>query len=146
MMLIEQTMSIDSSTSFSHNFKLPNEHSNKDGDNSIYKSVRYWIDYIEKIYVLENSEEIKRFLVSNGDLIEILQAAPEHIYEIFGYVPICLELHHDPEEGWDELFIVIKSSLSPKEAIKRNIELFEKWFIHVMDSVQVKLNITEEPL
>jgi len=101
---------------------------------------------LENLYIFENFKEIKNFLLTNDYLIEILFEAPEHIYRIFGRVSIHLELHHDPEEGWDELFIVIKSLYSAEEAIRLENRLAEEWFLDRMKDTKGKLNITEEPL
>ena len=115
-------------------------------ENSVYLSYQDLISYLEKEYIFENPEEIKRFLVNNEDLIEILFSATDHIREIFGNVPLYLELHHDPEEGWDELFIVIKTNYPAEKAVELESKLFENWFVKVLDKVKGRLNFTEEPL
>ncbi|HHT9124249.1 MAG TPA: hypothetical protein ACFYD6_00350 [Candidatus Brocadiia bacterium] len=101
---------------------------------------------LENLYIFDNSKEIENFLLTNDYLIEILFEAPEHIYRIFGHVPIHLELHHDHEEGWDELFIVVKSAYSAEEAIRLENRLAEEWFLDRMKDTKGKLNIIEEPL
>jgi hypothetical protein len=101
---------------------------------------------LEKLYTFDNTKEIKNFLLTNDYLIETLFEAPGYIYRVFGQVPIHLELHHDPEEDWDELFIIIRSLYSAEEAIRRENQLVEEWFLEKMDDTQSKLNITEEPL
>jgi len=115
-------------------------------ENSVYLSYQDLISYLEKEYIFENPEEIKRFLVNNEDLIEILFSATDHIREIFGNVPVYLELHHDPEEDWDELFIVIKTNYPAEKAVELESKLFENWFVKVLDKVKGRLNFTEEPL
>ncbi|MCD6238373.1 MAG: hypothetical protein J7K51_03440 [Thermotogae bacterium] len=115
-------------------------------ENSVYRFYQNIIDYIENIYIFKNSEEIKMFLMSNDDLIQILLDAQEHIYRVFGQVPIYLELHHDPEEEWDELFIVIKTQYSPEKAVDLENQLFEEWFASILDKASGRLNFTEEPL
>lgn len=99
------------------------------------------------LYEIEKESEVIHFVRENPFLLSILEDAPNQIYRIFGKdVKLCLELHHDPEEGWDELFIIIKSSYSTSEAIKRKNQLVKEWFLGVMKFTQGKLNITEEPL
>jgi len=115
-------------------------------ENSVYRSRSNMIDYIENIYIFKNSKEIKMFLISNYDLIQILLDAQKHIYKVFGQVPIYLELYHDPEEEWDELFILIKTQYSPEEAVNLENQLFEEWFASILDKVSGRLNFTEEPL
>jgi hypothetical protein len=104
------------------------------------------INRLKDIYYVENDKKIEMFLLANDYLIEILFEAPEKILKIFGEVRISLELHKDPEEGWDELFIIIKSNYEPEEAVRRKEQLTEEWFIDRMDDTKGKLNFTEEPL
>lgn len=104
------------------------------------------ISLLKKKYIFINEKEIEDFLWRNKELIEILFEAPSNISEVFGEVPLYLELHHDPEEDWEELFIVIKSSYNPEEAVALMDKLGEKWFLNIIDKVGNKLCITEEPL
>ena len=92
-------------------------------------------------------EEIGKFLEKHEHLFPILKEAEEQIASIFGEnVKLCLELRHDPEEGWNELFIVIKSGCSAEEAIELESKLAEEWFLDKMKDTKGRLNITEEPL
>lgn len=105
------------------------------------------LDELKEIYEFSNIKEIRNFIMQNYDLVDILKEAPEHIYRIFGKdIKLILELHSDPEEDWDELFIVIKSSYSPQEAVEHERKLFNDWFVYIMDKLDNKLNFTEEPL
>ncbi|HRU92103.1 MAG TPA: hypothetical protein P5268_03590 [Candidatus Marinimicrobia bacterium] len=113
---------------------------------SVYLLPYKLIDELKRIYIYENPQEIKTFLLLNKDLIPVLKEAPDYIYRVFGRVPIYLELHSDPEEGWDELFILIKSSLPAEEAINREKKLFDIWFSRIIHKVGNRLNYTEEPL
>lgn len=93
-------------------------------------------------YKLVNPAEISNFLEVNGDLIPILKEASEHIHKVFGECTLYLELD---QYDWDELFIIIKTSLSPKDAVNKEIELFKEWFVNVMDITGKRLNYGEEP-
>lgn len=104
------------------------------------------IEKLENLYIFNNPKEVKSFLLTNDYLIEILLEAPKYIYRTFGKFPIYLELHHDPEEDWDELFIVIKTNYTPEKAVELEEKLFEEWFEKVLGKVNGKLNFTEEPL
>lgn len=115
-------------------------------ENSFFLLSQKLVEYLENIYIFKNPLEIKKFLICNKDLIEIIFSAPEYIHKIFGDVPIYLELHHDPEEEWDELFIVIKSDYPPKKAVELEEKLFKDWFVKVLNRVKGRLNFTEEPL
>lgn len=115
-------------------------------ESSVYITIQEKIGYLQDIYVFKNPTEIIRFLLSNPDLIDILISAPEHILSVFGTAPIYLELHHDYEADWDELFIVIKTNLPPEKAVELEDELFEGWFDKILNKVNTRLNFIEEPL
>jgi hypothetical protein len=104
------------------------------------------INSLSDKYNIKNPQEIKKFLLSNRDLMEILIFGYKHIRRIFGDVPIYLELHRDPEENWDELFIVIRSNYSPRKASELKNKLFDEWFIYIIDKVATRLNFTEEAI
>jgi hypothetical protein len=107
------------------------------------------LDGLEGMYEIpvDHKKVIAGFLKSRKYLHPILKEAKPRIISVFGEnVKICLELHHDPEEGWDELFIVIKSASSPEEAIRLENKLAEEWFLDRMKATRGKLNIIEEPL
>jgi hypothetical protein len=116
-------------------------------ENSYYLLPIKVIEELKKDYIFVEPERILKFLLANRDLILILQEVPEYIYGIFGpSVLNYLELHSDPEEEWDELFIVIKSPYTAEKAVALERELFDEWFVHIMDKFSNKLNFTEEPL
>jgi len=105
------------------------------------------IDQLKKIYEFSNEKETRNFIMQNIYLVDILKEAPNHIYRIFGNtIKLVLELHTDPEEDWEELFIVIKSSYPAQKAVELERKLFVEWFSYIMDKVNDKLNFTEEPL
>lgn len=115
-------------------------------ETSFYLSPYRLISFLEKRFIFENPLEINPFLLLNKDLFNVLLEAPSYIYSVFGRVPLYLELHSDPEEDWDELFIVIKTTLPAEEAVKREMQLFDKWFSRIIQKVGNRLNYTEEPL
>ena len=96
---------------------------------------------------LDRRKEIQKFLEEENYLYPILEEAKDRIISVFGEnVKIFLDLYHDTEENWDELFIIIKSSYSAEEAVKLENRLAEEWFLGRMKETRGKLNITEEPL
>jgi len=116
-------------------------------ENSYYLFPIKVVEELKKDYIFVEPERILKFLLANRDLLLILEEAPEYIYRIFGpSVLNYLELHSDPEEGWDELFIVIKSPYTAEKAVALERELFDEWFINIIDKVGNRLNFTEEPL
>jgi len=91
--------------------------------------------------------EVISFVRKYPFLLSILEEAPDQIYRIFGKdILLRLELHHDPQEGWDELFIVIRSAYGAEEAIRLENRLAEEWFLDRIKETRGKLNMTEEPL
>lgn len=112
-----------------------------------YTDLKVRIHQLEKEYPFVNKEEIENYLIQHSSLLPVLQEAKEQILSVFGEnIKISLELHHDPEEGWDELFLVIRSPYSAEEALQLEKRLAEEWFLDRMESIQGRLNITEEPL
>jgi hypothetical protein len=113
-------------------------------------SVSEQVDEIVNMYeILEDNDEaeIRKFIEERDYLFPVLIEAKDQIISVFGdKIKICLDLHHDPEEAWDELFIVIKSSYSPKEAVELENRLAENWFLSRMKDTKGDLNFSEEPL
>lgn len=101
-----------------------------------------------QFYQISNEKEVIPFIRKYPFLLSILAEAPREIYRIFPKddIALHLELHHDPEEDFEELFVVIKSPYSPEKARKLMDELGEEWFLNIMDQTRNKLCITEEPL
>ena len=118
---------------------------NEHQESSVFQTLQGQINLIEQHYTLKNPEEVRIFLSSNSDIIPYLMEAPFEIYRIFGQVPIYLELHHDPEEEWDELFIVIKTDYAAEKAVELEDRLFKEWFSEILDKVKGRLNFIEEP-
>lgn len=106
-------------------------------------------DEIEVMYEIpeEHKENIRAFLEEHEYLSPILEEAKGKIASVFGKdVYLCLELHSDPEEAWNELFIVIGSEYSAAEAFRLENKLAEEWFLDRMEDTKGRLNIVEEPL
>jgi len=105
------------------------------------------IEGLKRFYIFKEEEKIQAFLLSNEDLVLILYEAIGHIYSTFGPSVInFLELHSDTEESWEELFIVIKSPYPPEKARELMDKLGDEWFLDVINKVENRLCITEEPL
>ena len=102
---------------------------------------------LSNVFEFKNPDEIRKFILQNRELVEVLLEGVDEIYRIFGSdIRLQLELHNDPEEKWDELFIVIKSSYTAREAVELERKVFNEWFVYVMDKVNNKLNFIEERL
>jgi len=99
------------------------------------------------LYEIKVTEQdvIREFVKDHSYLLPILKTAKDKIISVFGEkVRIFLELHHDPEEDFEELFIVIKSLFSAKEARRLMNKLDNEWFLQILDKTQGKLSITED--
>ncbi len=107
------------------------------------------LDEVEDIYEVSTGhrKEIERFLTKHKHLIPLLKDAKTQIVSVFGKnVKLCLEIHRDLEEGWNELFIIIKSEYSAKEAVRLENRLADEWFLDIIKDTKGRLNIIEEPL
>jgi len=123
---------------------LINQNEFKIESSIIIKSLKD-IEQLEELYIFENPPDVRRFLWKYKFLIEILFEAQKKIIEIFGNdITLYLELHRDPEENWEELFIIIKSLYSAEKAIELEKKFFEE-FVYRIDAMKGKLNIIEEP-
>jgi hypothetical protein len=103
------------------------------------------IEYLSQIYDFSDPHEIKGFLLRNHFLIDLVLEANEKISEFFGTdIKKALEITTDPDENFEELFIVIKSNYSAEKARTLLNSLMDEWFLDVIDRTRGLLNITEE--
>ena len=85
-------------------------------------------------------KEVLQFLEKYPRLLPLLCEAPEHIFSIFGRdAELLLELHKDPEEAYDELFVVIKTKRA--DAVEL-LERLDEWFLQFAKDIDNKLNFT----
>lgn len=101
---------------------------------------------IEKFYSLRNRTDVRRFLRTHPQLIEVLLDARAHVQEHFGSgIPVVLEVVSDPEvEGWDQLFAYILTSLPVREALAQLNKLDKEWFLDQLDRVDGLFNFNLE--
>jgi len=108
------------------------------------------IDEIIGMYEISENDDVEKirdFIENHDHLIPILKEAKEHITSVFGdCVRIFLELYYDIEEGWEKLFIVIKSPYDSKKAVELEIKLLRGWFVKTTIDTKGNLAISEEPL
>lgn len=87
-------------------------------------------------------KEVLQFIEGHPYLLPLLHEAPQHIFSIFGKdAELALKLHKDPEEAYDELFVVIRTKRT--DAVEL-LEKLDKWFLRVAKDVDNKLNFTVE--
>ena len=104
------------------------------------------VDNLEKQFTFTTPVQIRIFLFNNRFLLDILAEAPKYIWKVFGQVPIYLEMDTDPEEGWEELFIIIRSPFPAQKAMELEKQVRKEWFLSRIESTRGKLNIIEQPL
>lgn len=102
---------------------------------------------LDDLYSYRNRADVVNFLWTNPFLVDFLFQAHRQIRVYFhAGSEICLDLHRDPEEDYDELFVVIMSPYSSQKARELMSRLRKEWFLDALDRTQGKLCITEEPL
>jgi hypothetical protein len=113
---------------------------------SIYMERMSSITGLKGTFNFIDSQKVSSFLFENFFLVDIIEEGYPIIKEIFGVLPLCLELHEDPEEDFRELFLIIKSSNSPQDDLELLNKLDESWFLDVLDKTDNKFNITVESI
>jgi hypothetical protein len=108
------------------------------------------IDKIISMYEISENDDVEKirdFIENHEHLIPILNEAKEHVISVFGdCVRIFLELYYDIEEGWEQIFIVIKSPYDSKKALELKLKLGRKWFLARIRDAKGDLCISEESL
>jgi hypothetical protein len=90
----------------------------------------------------EMNDEVASFVAQHPYLSGLLEQATTKVTEIFGESAMTrVELHHDPEEGYEELFVVVSASLEPEEAMDCLRRLDEEWLLNVLSETQGKFNV-----
>ena len=97
-------------------------------------------------FAFRNRDEVMHFLRQNRFLIALLLESEEKIGVEFGNrVQLILQVVRDPESDHDdELFLIVKTTLSPEEASESLERLDKNWWVEASSSAQCKLNIDYE--
>ncbi len=106
------------------------------------------IELLENLYTFSNSIDVKRFMLKNECLINILFEAYKQIKRIFNQniVEICLEYNRDPEEDFEGLFVIVKTNLSPEESLNLLERFDEEWFLdNVSEEIGSIFTVTVRP-
>jgi hypothetical protein len=86
--------------------------------------------------------EVVRFLSAHRYLLPILLDAVPHIKRVFGPSPVYLEVEHDPDEGFEELFGVVMVEAEPEKALDLLGRFDQEWFAKVVRRTRSRLNFT----
>lgn len=102
------------------------------------------LDDIADYYGLTRAVDLRvlDFLTRYSYLIGTLLEARPHISHIFPTAEVYLEVHEDPEGGFEELFGVISVDASPEDAIRRLDRFDDLWFSRVARGTESRLNFT----
>lgn len=106
------------------------------------------IELLEHSFTFNKPIEIKRFILAHNYLIEPLFEAYEQIKRVFQgqIIDLCLDYEKDPEEDFEGLFILVKTSLSPEASIDL-LDIFdEEYWLAVDDKISNILEVMVRPL
>lgn len=105
------------------------------------------LQQLVKAYTLVNEHQILDFLEHHPHLGQVLLDAPAAIHTLFGrQAQLKLELHRDPDEGWEELFIVTQTPKQPAQALQLLDRLDKAWLASAEQQADYLLNVTVEPI
>jgi hypothetical protein len=102
---------------------------------------------IENFFTLRNVDwgALFRYAREHPEVVSLLCEAPSAIRPVFGLdVRPVLELVVDPEENWEELFIVIPTSESTDQALRLLRLLDANWFNDAARRAKFSANVMVE--
>jgi len=101
---------------------------------------------LREIYAFRNPDQVRSFLVTHPDLVEVLFEARSYLEALFGSdLEVILEVVTDPDaEGLKQLFAYIHTSLPIDDALERLDRLDEEWFLDQLDRVDGLCNFNLE--
>jgi len=106
-------------------------------------------DYASSLYQsyrFINAESEITNSIEEYNLWSFLLEAPWEIRRVFGNnIALDLEFHHDPEENFEGLFIVIKTNLSPAGSLNLLDRLDMEWWLDIDDDISNILEIMVRP-
>ncbi len=94
---------------------------------------------------VKDAKLVTEYVEAHPHLKQILLEAPDKVRQFFGdQAATCLKLFHDVESGSCELFVIIYTSLPPVEAIVKEHEMLESWWLDVAHSVKTDMTVVVE--
>jgi hypothetical protein len=97
---------------------------------------------IVNVFPPDDVDAVVGFLLEHPDLAESIAESARHIWELFGQeARLTLHLMHDPEEGFEELFLEIHSRLELETAFNQ-LEKFDNWFVDQPTALRRLFNVT----
>ena len=91
-------------------------------------------------------DAVERFLQHHPKVGPVLIEAADVIPAYFGEgTPVALEVLHDPEaDGEPELYALIRSTLSPEDALARLRQLDRAWWLKALPRAGYRLTLSLE--
>ncbi len=94
---------------------------------------------------VKDAQRVTEYLENHPHLKELLLDAPSKIREFFGDTAApCLKLFHDLDSGTCELYVVIYTTLPPAQAIRREHEMLENWWLDAADLAKNDMTVVVE--
>lgn len=85
-----------------------------------------------------------RYASEHPEVVPVISDAPTAIRKVFGSAPLVLDLVVDPEEAWEELFIVIVTTDSVDQSLRQLRKLDASWFGDAERQANFLINVTVE--
>jgi len=110
---------------------------------SVVLSVHQHAQWLEQIFAFSHSDEVWRLLLTHEWLSAALLEAHGQIMRVFAenIVDLSLEYGVDPEEGYEELFVMIRTNLSVGESLARLETFDEEWWLEVDAEVRSMVGV-----
>jgi len=101
------------------------------------------IEFLQEFYIFNNPIEVKTFLFSNDCLFDTLYEAHQQLRRIFGesVINIHLEILKDPDEMFEQLFVIVKTNRSPEESLSLLDKFDQEWWLDVDSDIRQNLEI-----
>lgn len=101
------------------------------------------IERLRKLYEFKDRMAVEGFLRENPFLFDLLENAHDKIQEYFDFdTPMALDVIREPDaKSSGRLFVLILTTLRPKEALAHLDELDRDWWLDVLPAARGKLTI-----
>jgi hypothetical protein len=102
------------------------------------------VEFLQVHYALRQVDwgGLFSYLLEHEGAVAVLLEAPAAIRQVFGEVRPLLDLVADPEEGWEELFIVVPTREPAGRALEHLKQLDTEWFAESARRANFAVNVT----
>ena len=100
---------------------------------------------VESQFIVKEKSSVKRFLINNIFLIDLIFEARTRIAKYFNSAtPLALSLTQYPDEEIEELYLLIQTNLSVKESLPALDRFEEEWWLDALPRAKCKMTIKLE--